>query len=240
MKKATSQIVVAIVCALLGFLLAYQFKLLNKNDKNNLNQQNTDIISEIEGLKREKEELVKNNATISDELKKLEEAASKNGEVEGEIKKGLDNARMNLGLVDVTGPGITITLSPKTSIFGGNLNENSRGLSDVELVYVVNLMWYSRAEAISINDFRITPQTGIALSGNLIKIGLEGQINPKSKIVIKVIGDKANLRTGAEFQGTLDFMQLDNYTKNVETSEDIIINKTTQSLRTDYIKPIKE
>ena len=32
-------------------------------NKNNLNQQNSDIISEIEGLKKEKEELVQNNAT---------------------------------------------------------------------------------------------------------------------------------------------------------------------------------
>ena len=54
-------------------------------------------------------------------------------------------------------------------------------------------MWYSRAEAISINDFRITPQTGIVLSGNLIKIGSAGQISPKEKIVIKVIGDKGKL-----------------------------------------------
>ena len=27
---------------------------------------------------------------------------------------------MHLGVVDVKGPGITITLSPKTSIFGAN------------------------------------------------------------------------------------------------------------------------
>lgn len=240
MRKSTSQIVVAIVCALLGFLLAYQFKLLNKSDKNNSNQQNSDIISEIEGLKKQKEELVQNNTKLLDELKKIEEAASKNGEVEGEIKKGLDNARMHLGLVDVTGPGITITLSPKTNIFGGNTNDTSRGLSDVELVHIVNLMWYSRAEAISINDFRVTPQTGIALSGNLIKIGSAGQINPKEKIVIKVIGDKGKLNAGATFGGTLDFGQLQNYNYKIDPSEDILINKTTQSLRTDFVKPVKE
>lgn len=239
MKKSTSQVVIAIVCALLGFLLAYQFKLLNKTEKNNMNKQNSDILSEIEGLKKEKEELVQSNTTLLDDLKKLEEAASKSGEVEGEIKKGLDNARMHLGLVDVIGPGITITLTPKTNIFGGNANDTSRWLSDVELVHIVNLMRYSRAEAISINDFRITPQTGIASSGNLIKIG-SGQISPKEEIVIKVIGDKRLLNGGATFQGTLDFGQLQNYSSEIKQSEEILINKTTQSLRTDFIKPIKE
>lgn len=240
MKKSTSQVVVAIVCALLGFLLAYQFKLLNKTEKSDLNATNTDIISEIEGLKKEKEALVETNTVLLDELKKLEEAASQNGEVEGEIKKSLDNARMHLGLVDVVGPGITITLTPKTSIFGGTTNDTSRGLSDVELVYIINLMWYSRAEAISINDVRITPQTAIALSGNLIKIGSAGQINPKETIVIKVIGDKAKLKAGAEFAGNLDFGQLVAYNSNIEQSEEVLMSKTTQSLRTDFIKPVKE
>lgn len=240
MRKSTSQVAIAIVCALLGFLLSYQFKLLNKSEKNNVNQENSDIILEIEGLRKEKEELVQSNTILLDDLKKLEEEASKSGEVEGEIKKGLDNARMHLGLVDVTGPGITITLKPKTNIFGGSANDTSRGLSDIELVHIINLMWYSRAEAISINDIRITPQTGIAMSGDLIKIGIAGQISPKEEIVIKIIGDKRLLNIGATFQGTLDFGQLQSYNSEVKQSEEILIGKTTQSLRTDFIKPVKE
>ncbi|MGL5086875.1 MAG: DUF881 domain-containing protein [Clostridium sp.] len=239
MRKSTSQIVVAIVCALLGFLLAYQFKLLNNTEKTKSNQQNSDIISEVEGLKKEKEELVKSNTKLLDELKALEETASKSGDVEGEIKKSLDNARMHLGTVDVTGPGITITLTPKSNIFGGNTNDTNRGITDVELVYIVNLMWYSRAEAISINDFRITPQTGIAMSGNLIKIGT-AQIDPKSKIVIKVIGDKGLLNGGLSFAGTLEYGALLYYNSPIVSSEDIVIKKSTQSLRTEFIKPVKE
>lgn len=240
MRKSTSQIVVAIVCALLGFLLAYQFKLLNKTEKGKLDQKNSDIISEVEGLKKEKEELVKSNTQLSEELKKLEETASKSGDVGGEIKKSLDNARMHLGLVDVTGPGITITLTPKSNIFSGNANDTSRGLTDVELVYIVNLMWYSRAEAISINDIRITPQTGIAMSGNLIKIGTAGQIDPKAKITIKVIGDKGLLNAGVSFAGTLEYGALLHYSSPVVSSEEIVIKKSTQSLRTEFIKPVKE
>lgn len=240
MRKATSQIVVAIVCAFLGFLLAYQFKLLNQNESNDMNKQNSDIISEIEGLKKEKEALVLSNTTLLEELKKLEEAASEKGDVEGEIKKSLDNARMHLGLVDVTGPGIIITLTPKSSIFGGSTNDSTRGLSDIELVNIVNLMRYSRAEAISINDYRITPQTGITMSGTTISIGSVGQVDPKEKIVIKVIGDKGKLRAATDFGGTLDFGQLVSYNSDVKSSEEILINKTTQSLRTEFIKPVKE
>ena len=67
MKKSTAQISIAIVCALLGFLLAYQFKLLSKNnDGTTENYNKNDIITEIDSLKKEKEELQnKNNAIIT-------------------------------------------------------------------------------------------------------------------------------------------------------------------------------
>ncbi|MDU1313209.1 MAG: DUF881 domain-containing protein [Clostridium septicum] len=237
MRKANSQIVVAIVCALLGFLLAHQFKLLIKKDQINSNVKNSNIVAEIDSLKKEKEELVKSNSTLSEQLKTLEEAAAKKGEVEGEIKKQLDNTRMHLGLVDVKGPGIVITITPKTNIFGSNANETKRDISEEELVHIVNLLWYSRAEAISINDFRITPQTGIKNSGNYIWIGSAGKVDPKDKIVIKTIGEKEKLNVGMTFPGSLDYGALQNYNTEVKNSDDIIINKTTQSLKSEFIKP---
>lgn len=66
----------------------------------------------------------KNNEILSEELKQLEDAAAEEGEVEGEIKKQLDNARMQLGLLDVKGPGLTITLTLKNSVFGANGTQN--------------------------------------------------------------------------------------------------------------------
>ncbi|WP_288221313.1 DUF881 domain-containing protein [uncultured Clostridium sp.] len=236
MKKVTSQIFVAIVCAFLGFLLAHQFKLLNEKNKINSSIQNLDIISEIEALKKEKEELTKTNSSLSEQLKEMEEKASSNGAVEAEIKKQLDNARMNLGLVDVKGPGITITITPKSNIFGSN-NDN-RSITEDEIVHVVNSLRYVKAEAISVNDYRLTPQSGIKVSGNSIWIGTSGKVDPKSKIVIKAIGDKQALKVAANFIGVLDYGALRNYTCDVNDSDEIIINKTTQSLKNEYVKPI--
>ncbi|MDU3723970.1 MAG: division initiation protein, partial [Clostridium celatum] len=129
MKKIGSQILVAIVCALLGFLLTYQFKLLTDKNKENVIENNSDILLEIENLKKEKKELEETNMSLSEELKKLEEAAAKEGEVEGEIKKLLDNARMQIGLLDVKGPGIILTITPKNSIFSTNSTQNVKSIS---------------------------------------------------------------------------------------------------------------
>lgn len=236
MKKATSQIFVAIVCAFLGFLLANQFKLISFKSTSGNTNQNTNILAEIDALKKEKEELLKTNSELSEKLKSLEEIAAEEGAVEAEIKKQLDNTRMILGLVDVKGPGITITITPKTSIFGSG-NSESRDISEEEIIHVVNSLRYAKAEAISINDYRLTPQTGIKNSGNWIWVGTQ-KIDPKDKIVIKAIGDKKNLNVAATFIGVLDYNALQNYYSEVKESDEIIITKSTQTLKNEYIKPV--
>lgn len=239
MKKITAQIFVAIVCALLGFLLAHQFKLLNEKNKVSTEIKSLDISAEVDALKKEKEELLKSNTSLSNELKKLEETATKEGAVESEIKKQLDNARMSLGTVDVKGPGITITITPKNNIFGSSTNEALRSISEDELVHIVNSLRYSKAEAIAINDYRLTPQTGIKNSGNWIWVGSGlAKVDPKSKIVIKAIGNKQALTVAANFPGTLDYGVLQNYSSEVKESDEIIINKSTQSLKNDYVNAV--
>ena len=239
MKRVASQLVVAVVCGFLGFLLTYQFKLLNTKDELTNSYENSDILQEVESLKKEKEELEEANATLNEEIKALEDKATSEGELEAEIKKKLDNARMQLGLVDVKGPGIIIKLTPKTSIFGTNTSDSVRTITEDELVYLVNTLWYSRAEAISINDIRITPQTGIKNAGSSISIGSAGRVDPSSEIVIKVIGDKSKLNVGVSYGGSLETGALKNYTNDVKSSDEITIIKTTQTLRSDYLIPVQ-
>ena len=239
MKRVASQLVVAVVCGFLGFLLTYQFKLLSKKNELTNSYENSDILKEVESLKKEKEELEEANATFNEEIKALEEKATSEGELEAEVKKKLDNARMQLGLVDVKGPGIIITLTPKTSIFGTNTSDSIRTITEYELVYLVNTLWYSRAEAISINDIRITPQTGIKNAGSSISIGSAGRVDPSSEIIIKVIGDKSKLNVGVSYGGSLETGALKNYTNDVKSSDEITITKTTQTLRSDYLIPVQ-
>ncbi|WP_294375802.1 DUF881 domain-containing protein [uncultured Clostridium sp.] len=241
MKVSKSQIFIAFVCALLGFLLSYQFKVLSNQNSTNMNIYNQqDVISEIENLRKEKEELAATNSKLSDELKQLEEAAAKDGDVGKEIKNQLDAARMQLGVVDVKGPGVVITITPKTSIFNANSNDTSRDIGEDEIVHLVNLLWYSGAEAISINDMRITPQTGIKTAGNGISIGSAGRVYPNEKIVIKAIGDKGRLNVGVSFPGSLEYLALLNYNNEIKSEDEIFIAKTTQSLKSEFIKSVKE
>ena len=72
-------------------------------------------------------------------------------------------------------------------------------------MHIVNTLRYVKAEAISVNDYRVTPQSGIKNSGNWIWVGTAGQIDPNDKIVIKAIGDKQALKTSINFIGVLEY-----------------------------------
>ena len=239
MKKVLSQLVVAIVCAFLVFLLTYQFKQLSVANSGDIDYDSADILSEIEILKKEKEDLQKNNEILSEELKQLEDAAAREGEIEGEIKKQLDNVRMQIGLLDVKGPGVVITLALKNSVFGTNGTQTVNTVSEEEIINLINSLWYAGAEAISINEMRITPQTGIKMAGSSISIGSAGRVDPNSEIVIKAIGDKNKLNLAVNFPGVLDYGALKSYSSDVKQIDDITIVKTTQSLRYEYIKPVQ-
>ena len=176
MNRKASQGVFAIVCVLLGFMLVYQYKVLSKGNKKEVDYTNMDIIEELDILKNEKNELIKTNSDLLNKVKKLEENAVSEGGIEAEVKNQLDTVRIQLGIMDVEGPGISIKMSLKSGMFGDSNLEVSRVLTDMDLIQTVNTLLFSTAEAISINGYRITPQTGIKISGNKIWIGSVGQI----------------------------------------------------------------
>ncbi len=241
MKISKSQLFIAVICCFLGFLLTCQFKVLStkSNTSAGIDGNSADVISEIEVLKKEKEELLATNNQLSNELKQMEESAAQESDIASEIKNQLDTARMHLGIVDVKGPGVTLTITPKSTIFSSNSN-NARDLSESELVHIVNLLWYSGAEAICINDIRITSQTGIKTAGSGIAIGSTGRVYPREKIVIKAIGDKNRMEVGVDFPGSLEYGSLSNYNTELKLEDDIKIGKSTVSLKSEFIKSVKE
>lgn len=240
MKRTQSQIVVAIVCCLLGFLLAYQFKVLAKENEEEINYVNNDVLSEIESLKKEKEELIQTNATLSEELKKMEENIANDSKAGEQLKNQLDTTRIQLGLVDVCGPGIEISITSKNTIF--DANTSNVNLGETELAFLLNTLWFAGAEAISINDIRITPQTGIKNSGEYVAIGNVGRIDPSKDITIKAIGSPAVLKESITFGTTSKYQLLKLYNvdvKEVKDEDGIILEKSTQSLKSDYVKKIE-
>jgi uncharacterized protein YlxW (UPF0749 family) len=209
MKKLKLQIAVAIVFMLMGFLVTYQFKIINKKEKpENVDKAGkAEILAQIEKLKSYIEDVESSNKKLAEEIKRYEDMATKTDNSTKLIKDQLDNSRIILGLMDVEGPGIIITLSPKSSIF--TKNEPALLIMDVELLSIVNELRNKGAEAISVNGRRITSRSGIKSSSNNSYILVNDEkISPQDRIEIKAIGPRSRLIEVHSYIRELHFREL--------------------------------
>jgi len=237
MRRINSQISVAIVCAILGFMLAYQFKVLMKQEKtlNLRNANSTDITVAIEQYKKQKTELEAKVDELQSKVKNYEEAAAGTSDASKALLKELDQSRILTGLTDVRGQGVTIYLTPNTNLFGNSATSDH--LTDKHLVYLVNELRFAGAEAISINDIRIVERTGIRNAGNYILINDDEKVSYSQRIVVRAIGDESLLYSDlsfpevfSEFKGICDV--------KFEKSDDIKIGKYTKIYKFDYAKTV--
>ena len=135
--------------------------------------------------------------------------------------------RIMLGLTDVAGEGVIITVADNDKV---ELSDSFSSLfvsdsivHDGNLVAIVNELKAAGAEAISINDKRITESTCITCAGNVIQVNGEKVGSP---FVIKAIGDK-DLLYGemSKKQGTLYKLKMYGVITDIKKEDSIDINK---------------
>jgi uncharacterized protein YlxW (UPF0749 family) len=239
-KGIRAQVAVALVCILLGFLITYQIKLLNKNDKmaNSKDKGSSgEHINEIENLKKDIVENEKKNTELMNQIKKYENMATNADQSSKFVKDQLDETRVLLGLVDVQGQGIVITLTPKSSIFAKSNQEVF--IMDIHLLQILNELRARGAEAVAINDKRIANTSGIKSSSNNSYILVNDEkVSPRAKIEILAIGQKSKFKGMQEFVKGLDFNIPTGYEIKVEESDSIKMPKYNKSHSPGYFTAV--
>jgi len=105
----------------------------------------------------------------------------------------LAQSELAAGTVAVTGPGLRVTLNdaPTTGAGQGNQGQGNR-VEDRDLQSVVNALWAAGAEAIAINDQRLTGQSSIRAAGDAILVDFQPLRPP---YVVQAIGDPVGMET---------------------------------------------
>ena len=111
-----------------------------------------------------------------------------NLESDSEAKQKIQKYQTILGMTDVKGEGVIITVADNDKVEASDsfssINDSNYIVHDGNLVAIVNEL---KAEAISINGKRIVSSTSITCAGNVIQINGEKVGNP---FEIKAIGPK--------------------------------------------------
>ena len=108
----------------------------------------------------------------------------------------LGAARTAAADLPVTGPGLLITLADAEpdadqDPVGGEVPDDPREqVSDRDLQLVVNALWASGAEAISVNDRRLGPTTAIRFAGEAVLVDFRPVTNPYE---VRAVGDPDRL-----------------------------------------------
>lgn len=225
--KITMTITIGIACFALVTVMMMQFKVINETDITEIeNMQESELKTELANWKTKYDEI---DAQYEDTMKKIEEYKNdeeSNDEASRLVQEELEQTNTLLGLTDVEGEGIVVTLKSGKDV---------AAISADDLLIIVNALKFAGAEAISINDERIINTTDIVniLDGSFIKVNGQRILEP---YVIKVIGNQSHLESAITGNGgKIDELQTLGHTTTIEKDNRITITKHNGEVETKYV-----
>lgn len=184
-KKAIA-LVLGIMCFALTTGICIQVKTVkNTNSTSSKNYEENNLRAEVLKYKEKYDNLIKETEKVDAQLQEQIESATKNNSELEEAKNQINDGNKMIGLTEVTGPGIIITLADSEIDSTSVLNSSDLLIHDIDLLKVVNELKNAGAEAISINNQRVILTTPIICGGNIININGEKIGSP---FEIKAIG----------------------------------------------------
>lgn len=224
-EKKIMTITIAIISFIFTCVIFMQFKVVNETDITQIESMREDELEKAASDWKEKyEEAAKQLEDTNKKTQEYQEKLQTNQETDELVRKELAEANKNFGLTDVTGDGIIITLT----------DTDEKGYDANDIVELINELRAAGADAISINEERVTNITDIAnISTRFIAVNSNKISSP---YVIKAIGDKTYLKSALTIKnGYFDLKQKDEYKIEIQEKSGIKINKYSKELKLKYI-----
>lgn len=229
-KNNKDKMVLSVISAVLAVvfisLSVIQFKSVEKYQKSDVKGLRDDELkTQIASYQSKYNEA---EAQYEDNLNKINEyKKSTDDDNSTIIDEEVTEAKTILGLTEVTGKGVIITLT----------DTNDAQYTSENLRTLVNELKYAGAEAISINDNRIVNLTDIVTINNSY-IVMYGNVRISSPYIVKAIGDTSYLTSTLNMKnsGFVDLMKSSGLEISVEESNNIVIPKYSKEMSTKYMK----
>ena len=237
-KKIQLAIVLFIMCILLTSAICIQIRTIQNAEKEvGTSMAENSLRDEVLKWKDRYENMYARLQEAENKLEKNREEIANKNENTIQIEAELKTSNILLGLTQVNGTGITITIQDNQSIKEETVLDISYYLvHDEDLREVINELKNAGAEAISINDQRIISTTAITCDGNVILVNGEKISSP---FIIKAIGSSEMLGGLSRPGGYIELLKNTGIVVNMEKSKNIIIPKYNGIRTSKYLKNIK-
>ena len=238
-NKLKISIVLGIMCLALTAGICVQVKTVqSSNSTVSQNYEENNLRAEVLKYKERYDNTIKEIDELDKQLDaKIDEATENNSELE-EAQAQIKEGNKIIGLEEVTGPGVIITLSDSQLDPSTVFDPSTLLLHDLDIVSVINELKNTGAEAISINEQRIVSTSSIQCGGAIININGERIGSP---FTIKAIGLPESLANIDRTEGYLDLLRSEPYKIGVELkkSNNITIPKYSGVINFKYAKSVE-
>lgn len=237
MDKKKISITLGIVCAILVYAILLQMNTVESmtNEVGTVISDNNDLKDQLlkwqENYKKAYEKL--QNKEL--ELEKIRTQASSTNTEDQKKEAELKENNKLLGLTEVKGQGVIIRLDDNRNIDPSQIlgDINTYLVHEDDLLQIVNELFNSGADAVSVNDQRIVSTTSILCDGNILRIN--GKITGVP-ITIKAIGYPSIMQYNLDRpQGYLDIMRNDGVIVEIEMVDEVTIPKYEGVYNYSYI-----
>ena len=226
----------ALVCAVVGYLLASQLSSVKANSDTAAEASRLETLQEMYNKESDKATgLEQQLQQTQDELRTYRDQQAA-GVADGEaLKKEVEQLQVQSGLVDVHGPGVTVVLSDSTAA-NTTGDEADYIIHDNDLLSVVNELRSAGAEAISLNGERLTATSEIRCTGAVVTVN--GRREP-APFTIMAIGDKTTLYNALTMRnGVVDVLRQWKIDVQVSANDELLIPKYSGTIDQRFAKPL--
>ena len=236
MNKKVISIVLGLMCFALTFGICVQIRTVkNSNSTVSQNYEENNLRAEVLKYKERYENKYKELEKAEEELEKERENSIQNNTELTDKEDKIKQANKIIGLTEVTGPGVIVTLSDSKKDANSVLNPNTLLVHDADVLSVINELKNAGAEAIAINDQRLVPTSSISCGGNIIDINGEKVGAP---FEIKAIGLPEQLSAISRQGGYLEILRNASVGVDFKKSNNITIPKYTGVITYKYMQTI--
>jgi len=238
MKNNKGFFFVFIATIILGALISMNFNFegiqsysqLNATEYQNAVEERATLYKEIGNLKED-------NSEKNDKIENYENNYTKNDKILEDMKAQISDYQMFIGLNKTEGSGILLKINDgNTNALEENTSEiNNKLLHDNDMALILNELRVAGAEAISVNNHRVIPWSGVIC--NWAFIGFDDGGMEYAPFNIYAIGDPEKLKAALLEDGShvkeLMFRKL--YV-NIEKIDKIIMPPTTSNANVEFMK----
>ena len=219
------QITIALVCVVLGIMLAVQFRTTQGIRSSIAFQRAEDLAKRLSQVEKERDAL---RAEVT-ELRKTKG---------GKDSREEELLRMGAGIVAVEGPGVVITIDDSKRPSKPGENPNLYLIHDDDILKVINELWAAGAEAVSINEQRLITRSEIRCAGPTLSVNNTRYSPPYE---IKAIGDPQTMENALKLRGgVVETLQFWGIQVQIKRQEKIRVPAYKGALRFEYAVPVKD